>query len=427
MASREENKRRERAASGAENSPANSIGQDPRADRPLEHAGAQRLGREDGVSDKVQDPHSSSDMFHMDDLELPETMLDAFPSPTRNGPTIQNNERTPSQADGQDATVINIGSNEWILDGSGRGLPGLRSEATPQMSRCPSGTDSVGQPLAEGAPDQSQEKGSEPAAGKYILLEDLTDGLKAPCILDIKMGTRQYGIWATEKKMKSQTRKCQKTTSSETGIRICGMQVYNITTERFLFQNKYYGRKLTKETLPLTLRQFLFNGSEVMLTHIPLLLRKLKGLARIIKNLNGYRFYGSSLLIYYDGDSSSVQHQAQDQTPPPPGSHPLRIDSAQANASGSGEGRRPAKKNQDRPTTDLKVIDFAHCTPGVFDEDAMPPYPPMHPDEPDKGYLLGLKNLMMIFRDIWDQNGGDQEVSRAWEQEENELWVGVWD
>ncbi|KAF9945601.1 hypothetical protein BGZ72_001179 [Mortierella alpina] len=426
MASREEHKRREVAASatsGAENSPAISIGSDQR----LEQAGAQRLGRDDGVTDIVQDPHASSDMFHMDDLELPETMLDAYPSPTRNGSTIQNQERTPSQTDGQNATITPIGRNEWILDGSGRGLPSLRTEATPEMSRCQSETEWLEQQLGEGAQDQSQERPSGPATGKYILLEDLTDGLKAPCILDIKMGTRQYGIWATDKKMKSQTRKCQKTTSYETGIRICGMQVYNITTGRFLFQNKYYGRKLTKETLPLTLRQFLFNGSEVMLTHIPLLLRKLKGLAKIIKNLNGYRFYGSSLLIYYDGDSSSDMPQAQDQPLLTPGSHPLRIDSAHPNSPASSEARRQVKKNQDRSTTDLKVIDFAHCTPGIFDEDSMPPYPPMHPDEPDKGYLLGLKNLMMIFREIWDQNGGDHDVSREWEQEENDLWAGVWD
>lgn len=57
----------------------------------------------------------------------------------------------------------------------------------------------------------------------------------------------------------------------------------------------------------------------------------------------------------------------------------------------------------------------------------MPPYPPMHPDEPDKGYLLGLKNLMMIFRNIWDENGGDESVSLVWLKQEEELWYGVWE
>ncbi|KAF9896103.1 hypothetical protein BX616_008129, partial [Lobosporangium transversale] len=89
--------------------------------------------------------------------------------------------------------------------------------------------------------------------------------------------------------------------------------------------------------------------------------------------------------------------------------------------------RQNSKRFQDHCRTDLKVIDFAHCTAGIFEEGNIPPYPPMHPDEPDKGYLLGLKNLMMIFRDIWDQNGGDKAISQAWLKEEEELWAGVWD
>lgn len=226
-------------------------------------------------------------------------------------------------------------------------------------------------------------------------------------------------------------------------------QVYNITTGRFLFQNKYYGRKLTKETLPFTLREFVFNGSEVVLSLIPTLQMKLRDLARIIKGLHGYRFYGSSLLIYYDGDSTSVSsplatnstsynnteasrpseaesgcHQTDGPASTMTAMTTTTTTSGQQNA--TTPSRHLLERYQDRSRTDLKVIDFAHCTSGIYEE-CMPPYPPMHPDEPDKGYLLGLKNLMMIFRDIWDQNEGDHDMSEAWLKEEEELWAGVWD
>lgn len=81
--------------------------------------------------------------------------------------------------------------------------------------------------------------------------------------------------------------------------------MWNHATQTFVSKNKYRGREIKTSDFANILRTFLDDGDRILTAHIPVLIQKLHNLAAIIIKLGGFRFYGCSLLLIYDGDKEA--------------------------------------------------------------------------------------------------------------------------
>jgi len=267
-------------------------------------------------------------------------------------------------------------------------------------------------------------------AQRYILLENLTTGISRPCVLDLKVGTRQHGDSATASKRQSKSAKVASTTSGTLGLRLGGMQVYQANIGRYICRSKTYGRGLTTAGLRSALRQFFSDGLTIRSDVIRALLQRLSQLRDLLASLDSYRFYTSSLLITYDGgvregtsqpdpvvcrnslSTSSLSLLSGGSSAPPrarhTSAHSLRFSATSSDSLGAGPHKRKrsvscsqagtrkedlVKWERSTQCVDVRLIDFAHSTHRGL-QDAV------EHEGPDQGFLYGLENLASILEAI---------------------------
>lgn len=186
----------------------------------------------------------------------------------------------------------------------------------------------------------------------HLLLGNVTNNFRHPNIIDLKMGTQTYEPSAPESKQRREVRKYTK--QAEFGFRIVGMRVYDKTTDDYICKEKSFGTGLlTKDQVIGALRMFFCldgdSSNTICSSQVNDILRQLTDVKDWFENSNpGIAFYAGSILIVYEGDTTS-----------------------------STVSEPPA----------VKMIDFAHVC---------------RKQGGDEGYLKGINTLLVMLHEIRD-------------------------
>ncbi|XP_015175498.1 PREDICTED: inositol polyphosphate multikinase isoform X2 [Polistes dominula] len=137
---------------------------------------------------------------------------------------------------------------------------------------------------------------------KFLILQDITDGMDEPCVMDIKIGKRTWDPLASKEKRASEEKKYAQLKEAY-GFCITGFQVYCLSSGELKKFDKNYGKTLTPEGVVEALKIFLNVTPQRPQAYRLLIVKLLAFLWKILsifRKQTNFRFYSSSLLIAYD-------------------------------------------------------------------------------------------------------------------------------
>jgi len=199
-----------------------------------------------------------------------------------------------------------------------------------------------------------QEDGTK---AEFLMMENLTQGFKLPCIMDVKIGARTWGPDSSPAKQASQDGSYSGT-KKPFGFSVPGLAVYRGTEIKDgekpeqVLHGKDFGRSLSVETIPTLLPIFLAQDirSNAAKRLAKIFVEKLQKIQALFQVQTVFHLYGSSLLFVYDASACADEGDVLERS------------------------------------ASVKMIDFAHVWPAE--------------GKADDNYLNGVNSLISLFKTI---------------------------
>ena len=138
--------------------------------------------------------------------------------------------------------------------------------------------------------------------GDCIVIEDMIAGYKSPCVADLKIGTRHWDLEASKEKVDGLVEKQKGTITETLGIRVIDVSMRK-NGEITLKHDRKEGLKDSEEDFKNLVKTFLpgklLESMKVKVGEM------IKAYEQTMKENPGFRVYGSSILITYDGDAAN--------------------------------------------------------------------------------------------------------------------------